>query len=89
MTITAEGIVFTSGERVVLAMACTCGGLRKMAYQKGFWSKKRLIGIPDTFAATAERLLLRFGDLKLAPKKISKICGWSMEEIESEVFPLT
>lgn len=86
MKVTQEGLIFTTGERIVLAMACSLSGLRHMAYRTGFWSKKHLSGLPDSFPTTAERLLMRFGDLKMGSKAITKVCAWSMKEIDADVY---
>lgn len=86
MEITKNGLTFTSGERVVLAMACSWDGLRRITDRTGFWSQKNLEGMPNSFEKTAERLLMRFGDLKMVPKEISKICAWAMNDIDSEVY---
>lgn len=86
MRITSNGLTFTSGERVVLAMAWCWRGLRQMVQRTGFWSKKSRPGLPASFPETAERLLMRFGDLKMGAKEISNVCAWAMDAVDEEVF---
>lgn len=81
-----NSLTFTGGERVVLAMAVSWRGLRQMVDRSGFWSKKDFPRLPGAFHKIAERLLLRFGDLKMGETKISKVCAWAMEAIEEDVF---
>ena len=52
----------------------------------GFWSSASMPGLPTKFPETAERLLFRFGDLKMSPKKIDDVCTWAMEDVDSDVF---
>ncbi len=88
MRLTKQGLIFTSGERVVLAIAASWKGLRGMVDRTGFWSNKRLPSLPKSVPLTAERLLLWFGDLKMDPDKINDACSWAMEAVDEDAFAL-